>query len=54
MKKVYDTSIFADNSFINTLTVIIMGVPCYRGLLQIAQQAQASAKRKIPIKKTVI
>jgi len=43
-----------DNSFINTLTVIIMEVPCCRGLLQIAQHAQTSAKRKIPIKKIVI
>ena len=43
-----------DHSFINTLTVIIMEVPCCRGLLQIAQQAQANAKRKIPIKKIVI
>jgi ferredoxin len=43
-----------DGASINTLTVIVMGVPCCRGLLQIAQQAQAIAKRKIPIKKIVI
>jgi NAD-dependent dihydropyrimidine dehydrogenase PreA subunit len=43
-----------DNTSINTLTVIIMEVPCCKGLLQIAQQAQANAKRKIPVKKIVI
>jgi NAD-dependent dihydropyrimidine dehydrogenase PreA subunit len=43
-----------DHSFINTLTVVIMEVPCCRGLFQIALQAQASAKRKVPIKKIVI
>jgi ferredoxin len=43
-----------DGASLNTLTVIIMEVPCCRGLLQIAQQAQANSKRKIPIKKTVI
>jgi len=43
-----------DNSSINSLTVIIMEVPCCRGLLQIANQAQAKAKRKIPVKKVII
>jgi len=43
-----------DNSFFNTLIVIIMDVPCCGGLLQIAREAQANAKRKIPIKKIVI
>ena len=43
-----------EHSLINTLTVIIMEVPCCRGLFQIAQQAQAKAKRKIPIKKIII
>ncbi|MCL2290317.1 MAG: 4Fe-4S binding protein [Bacteroidetes bacterium] len=43
-----------DNSFINTLTVILMEVPCCGGLLHIAKQAQVNAIRKIPIKKVVI
>jgi hypothetical protein len=31
-----------------------MGVPCCGGLVKIAQQAQANARRKIPVKKVVI
>ena len=43
-----------DNATINTLTVVIMEVPCCSGLLQLAQQAILQAKRKIPIKKIVV
>ena len=43
-----------DNSFINTIKVILMEVPCCGGLLHIARQAQVNAKQKIPIKKIVI
>jgi ferredoxin len=43
-----------DNSLINSLIVIIMEVPCCGGLWQIAQQAQANAKRKITIEKVII
>jgi len=43
-----------DNSSINTLTVILMEVPCCGGLLHIARQAQVNASRKIPIKKIII
>lgn len=43
-----------DNANINTLTVMIMEVPCCGGLLQIAKQAAAKASRKIPIKKIII
>jgi ferredoxin len=41
-------------SRINSLSVVIMEVPCCGGLLQLAQQAAANAERKIPIKKIVI
>ncbi|MDR2481205.1 MAG: 4Fe-4S ferredoxin [Spirochaetaceae bacterium] len=43
-----------DFSAINTLTVIIMEVPCCNGLLHIAQQAMANARRKIPLKKITL
>ena len=43
-----------DEACINTLTVIMMEVPCCGGLLQIARQAAANATRKIPIKKIII
>ena len=43
-----------DNSFINTLTVVIMEVPCCNGLLELAKRAVANATRKIPIKKIII
>lgn len=38
-----------DDAQINTLTVMIMQVPCCRGLVAIAQEALAAAKRKIPV-----
>jgi len=43
-----------DEAKINTLTVMIMQVPCCRGLLALAQQAAAQAKRKVPIKYVVV
>ncbi len=39
---------------INSLTVVIMQVPCCGGLLALAQQAVALASRKVPLKKAVI
>jgi MinD superfamily P-loop ATPase containing an inserted ferredoxin domain len=41
-------------SAINTLTVIIMEVPCCGGLLNLAQKAVAEADRKIPVKLIVV
>ncbi len=43
-----------DDAKINTLTVMIMQVPCCGGLVSIAQQAAQQAKRKIPIKSIVV
>jgi NAD-dependent dihydropyrimidine dehydrogenase PreA subunit len=41
-------------SAINTLTVVIMEVPCCGGLLALAQKAVADAGQKIPVKLVVI
>jgi hypothetical protein len=43
-----------DDAKINTLTIMIMEVPCCGGLLQIAKLASESAKRKVPLKLVVI
>ena len=43
-----------DVAKINTLTVMIMQVPCCMGLLNLARQAAESAKRKVPIKYVVV
>lgn len=43
-----------DQSKINTLTVLIMEVPCCGGLLQIAKRAKEMASRNIPLKLLVM
>jgi len=43
-----------DEANINTLTVLIMQVPCCMGLLGLAREAAEKAKRKIPIKYVVV
>ena len=43
-----------DDAKINTLTVLIMQVPCCMGLLNLAQQAAKGAKRKVPVKYAVV
>jgi len=42
------------HSNINTLSVVMMEVPCCSGLLQLAQMARQKAGRNIPIKKSII
>src|SRR4030043_656603 len=42
-----------EDAKINTLTVLIMQVPCCMGLLKIAEEASRTAKRKVPIKTVV-
>ena len=39
-----------DEAAINTLTVMIMEVPCCGGLLQMVVNAVQAAKRKVPVK----
>lgn len=43
-----------DQAMIDTLTVLIMEVPCCSGLVRIAQMAREQAKRNIPMKVVVI
>ena len=43
-----------DVSTIDTLTVLVMEVPCCGGLVQIAQKAREQAQRNIPIKVAVV
>ena len=43
-----------DDAKINTLTVMIMQVPCCGGLVAMAQQALKEAKREIPVKSIVV
>jgi hypothetical protein len=43
-----------DEAKINTLTVLIMQVPCCRGLVALAQEAVSRASRKVPVKSVVV
>ncbi len=43
-----------DQAKINTLTVMIMQVPCCGGLLRLAQEAASKASRKVPVKCMVV
>lgn len=43
-----------DESKINTLTVIMMEVPCCGGLSQLVRIAQQQASRRIPVKEVII
>lgn len=43
-----------DDAKINTMTVMIMQVPCCGGLLQMVQSAAENASRKVPVKAVVV
>ncbi len=43
-----------DSANVNTITVVIMQVPCCGGLLQVVQSGVAAANTKIPVKLAVI
>ncbi|MBU2499815.1 4Fe-4S ferredoxin [bacterium] len=43
-----------DLSRINTLTVLMMQVPCCSGLLRLAREAVMDAERKVPVKQIIV
>jgi ferredoxin len=43
-----------DDAKINTLTVMIMEVPCCGGLVQMAEMARSQASRKVPLKMLMV
>ncbi|MCL4493051.1 MAG: 4Fe-4S ferredoxin [Nitrospirae bacterium] len=43
-----------EDAKINTLTILIMQVPCCSGLLRLAEVAAQSANRKVPIKYIIV
>jgi hypothetical protein len=43
-----------EDAKINTLTVLLMQVPCCMGLLHIAQKALQASQRKVPVKSLVV
>lgn len=55
-KESYEEKLIAliDEAKINTLTVVVMEVPCCSGLLMLAKNAADKASRKVPIKKIVV
>ena len=46
--------VLIDEAKINTLTVLIMQVPCCSGLLRLTKEAASQAARKVPIKCVVV
>jgi hypothetical protein len=55
-QEVYQEKIKAwvDEARINTLTVLIMQVPCCTGLLNLTRQAVGACQRKVPLKYVVV
>ena len=43
-----------DISKVNTITVMMMEVPCCGGLLQMVKAALANAARKVPVKQMIV
>jgi NAD-dependent dihydropyrimidine dehydrogenase PreA subunit len=43
-----------DEAKVNTITVMVMQVPCCGGLVRLVQQAALKAKRKVPVKYLVL
>jgi hypothetical protein len=43
-----------DEAKVNTITVLIMQVPCCRGLVNLVTRAASAAKRRVPVKAAVV
>ena len=43
-----------DKAKVNTISVMMMEVPCCGGLLQMVRSAMANASRKVPVKKMIV
>jgi len=43
-----------DEAKINTLTVMMMQVPCCGGLLQLVKSAASASERKVPVKAVIV
>ena len=43
-----------DISKVDTITVMMMEVPCCGGLMQMVSAALANASRKVPVKKMIV
>jgi NAD-dependent dihydropyrimidine dehydrogenase PreA subunit len=46
--------VMIEEAHVNTISVIIMKVPCCQGLLQMVQQALQNSSRKVPVKAVVV
>lgn len=55
-QEIYQAKLAAliDDAQVNTITVMIMEVPCCGGLLRLAQMAAQQASRKVPIKAIIV
>jgi len=55
-QEIYVTKIksWLEDAKINTLTVMIMEVPCCMGLSELAETAMAQSKRKVPLKRITV
>ena len=43
-----------DDAQVNTITVVMMEVPCCGGMLRFVKEAQSIAKRKVPVKAMIV
>ena len=43
-----------DEAKVNTITVMIMQVPCCMGLVHVVREGVAAAERKVPVKQLIV